>query len=177
MLRKALAAVAISGATIAASAMPASAVAIAPSCLGKHADGVASVSTQTGPAAGSGSARLADTTHSKIVSNYCGYWNGFPVVGARSKQLKLTTDTYSMTQTHVVQGRQGTSWVALGRKTFVANAPVGGVWYFAPNQTGHQFWDLTGWTGTFRVKVNFVWKTTSGMVYRASSNGPTCTKS
>jgi hypothetical protein len=161
------------GAAVAA----AGAVVAMPVAASAATDSAATASIRTAPAPTASPAKAtANTAYSQITHFTCRRINGVPYVGAQSRQSKYTTNTYYMSQTHTVQGLSGGRWVNLGSKKFYVNNPAGGVWYYAPSTTGDLLWNLTGWRGTFRVKVGFQWKTTSGSVYKATSTTPTCTK-
>lgn len=164
MFRKALVAMAAATAAVAIAAAPA----------GASSDTAAAVSTKASPAP---NAVAANTAYSQITHFFCGRINGTPYVGAQSRQAKYTTNTYYMSSTHVVQGLRGGRWVNLNARKFYVNKPAGGVWYYAPDPNHDQLWNLSGWTGSFRVKVAFVWKTTSGTTYHATSTTTACTKS
>ena len=160
---------------IGAAVVAAAAVVATPAAASAGTGSAATASTRTAPAAST--APAANTAYSQLSDFFCGRINGAPYVGAQSRQAKYTTNTYYMAQRHIVQGFSGGRWVNLGSKNFYVNSPRTGVWYYAPSTTGNQLWNLSGWTGSFRVKVDFQWKTTTGNTYKASSISPTCTKS
>ncbi len=141
---------------------------------GANSDTAAAASTKVAPAPAAQASPSSNTAYSQITDFFCGRINGTPYVGAQSRQAKYTTNTYYMSQTHILQRYNGYSWVSLNSHKFYVNYPNGGVWYYAPNANQDWDWNLTNAFGRFRVKVAFLWKTTSGTTYHAASATPSC---